>query len=391
MRQRSLVAFGMGLALWWAGIAAGAAPVTAELPIDRITVSNLPAATPYRLYLNDAAFPHIIDGKLLIIDGETLKLQGMVATAYVAFTALSRDRSEIFVATTYYARLNRGERFDQIDVYDAKTLKLKTEIALPNKRALALPYKGLIRTSANGRFIFVQNATPATSVSIVDRSTGKFVTEAPTPGCWSVYTPASVSDRFSTLCGDGTMLTVLLDDKGNVIGRKKSAPFFDADDDALFISGEQSGDRFYFASYKGYLQPVNIGGDVAVVLPRWSLLSSADAKGQWRPGGYQLMALHEKSGMLYVGMHRKGAEGSHKNPADEVWAFDLATQKRVARAKAAGTTTLAVTQGDAPRLMAFDGTKGMINAWNATPRKGRLKFMSSGGPFGETPTLMDTQ
>ena len=388
MLPRSLLAFGLGMLCSWAALAAS---IAAELPVDRIAVRNLPAATPYRLYLNDAAFPHIIDGKLLIIDGASLKLEGMVGTAYVAHTALSPDRSEIYVATTYYARLNRGERFDQIDVYDALTLKLKTEIALPGKRALALAYKGLIRSSANGRFIFVQNATPASSVSIVDRSAGKFVTEVATPGCWAIYTPASVSDRFSSLCGDGTMLTVVLDDKGNVVGRKKSAAFFDPDDDALFVSGERIGDRYYFASFKGHLQPVDIGGDVALAAPRWSLLAAADAKGRWRPGGYQLMAVHEQSGMLYVGMHRNGAEGSHKNPADEIWAYDLASGKRIARSPAAGTTTLAVTQGAAPRLLAFDGTKAMLNAFNATPQQGRMKFLASGGPFGETPTLMDTQ
>ncbi|MDP3514932.1 MAG: amine dehydrogenase large subunit [Sulfuritalea sp.] len=388
MLPRSLLAFGLGMLCSWAALAAS---IAAELPVDRIAVRNLPAATPYRLYLNDAAFPHIIDGKLLIIDGASLKLEGMVGTAYVAHTALSPDRSEIYVATTYYARLNRGERFDQIDVYDALTLKLKTEIALPGKRALALAYKGLIRSSANGRFIFVQNATPASSVSIVDRSAGKFVTEVATPGCWAIYTPASVSDRFSSLCGDGTMLTVVLDDKGNVVGRKKSAAFFDPDDDALFVSGERIGDRYYFASFKGHLQPVDIGGDVALAAPRWSLLAAADAKGRWRPGGYQLMAVHERSGMLYVGMHRNGAEGSHKNPADEIWTYDLASGKRIARSPAAGTTTLAVTQGAAPRLLAFDGTKAMLNAYNATPQQGRMKFLASGGPFGETPTLMDTQ
>lgn len=44
------------------------------------------------MYLNDAAFPHIIDGKLLIIDGVSLKLEGMLGTAFVAHTALSPDQ-----------------------------------------------------------------------------------------------------------------------------------------------------------------------------------------------------------------------------------------------------------------------------------------------------------
>jgi hypothetical protein len=33
----------------------------------------------------------------------------------------------------------------------------------------------------------------------------------------------------------------------------------------------------------------------------------------------------------------------------------------------------------------------MLNAFSATPHQGRMKRLGSGGPFGETPTLMDTQ
>lgn len=384
MRWRSWMA--MGLCGWC--VAVGAAP---ELPVDTITVRELAPATPYRMYLNDAAFPHIIDGKLLVIDGRTLKLEGMIGTAYVAHTELSPDRQDILVATTYYARLNRGERTDQVEIYDAATLKLKQEIVLPPRRALALPYKGLLRSSADGRYIFVQNATPATSVSVVDRRLGKFVGEVPTPGCWAIYTPASVSDRFSTLCGDGTMLTVILDADGKIKARAKSARFFDADDDALFISAVASGDVQHFVSYTGNVRSVDIVGDTAVAQPAWSLLRKADAKAKWRPGGYQLAALHQASGTLYVGMHRRGAEGSHKNPADEVWAFDLASRKRVARAAAPGTISLAVSQGGEPRLLAFDGTKAMLVAYAASPRQGRLAKLGVGGPFGETPTQMDMQ
>ena len=103
------------------------------------------------------------------------------------------------------------------------------------------------------------------------------------------------------------------------------------------------------------------------------------------------MALHEKSGTLYVGMHRKGAEGSHKNPADEIWVFDLASGKRLARSKGRGATSLAVSQGDQPRLFAFEGGKMAMHAFAALPSKGKIRLLASGGPFGEKPTQMDVQ
>ena len=56
---------------------------------------------------------------------------------------------------------------------------------------------------------------------------------------------------------------------------------------------------------------------------KWSLVSAAERKKGWRPGGYQVLALHEGSGRMYVAMHEGGAEGSHKSPAKEIWGFDL--------------------------------------------------------------------
>ena len=54
-------------------------------------------------------------------------------------------------------------------------------------------------------------------------------------------------------------------------------------------------------------------------------------EGNWRPGGYQTHAFHPKSGVLYVLMHKGGAEGSHKNPAEEIWAYDLRNKKLLSR------------------------------------------------------------
>ena len=360
----------------------------AEVPVDKVGVATLPPANSYRLYLSDVAISHFHDSKLMIIDGESLKVMGHVALGLIGQATLTPDRSELLVSTAYMTKLNRGERIAELDVYDATTLKLTAEIGVPSKHAQSMPYRGSIRTSADGRFVFMQNATPATSVSIVDRSVGKFIAEVMTPGCWMIYVPQSVSNRFSTLCGDGTMLTVTLDAEGKPIDRKKSAKFFDPDADALFVAGEQMDDSYTFVSFKGNVQVVNLGGDTAVADAPWSLLTPAQVKAGWRPGGYQPMALQAKSGRLYVGMHPKGKEGSHKEPAKEIWAFDLATKKRIARAPGHHSTVIAASRGDSPRVYGYSTEKSTIAVFDAA---GKLKHLKTAGPYAELGTQLDVQ
>jgi methylamine dehydrogenase heavy chain len=365
----------------------GAFTAHAELPVEEVTVSKLPPAHAQRLYLTDVALPHLVDGKLTVIDGRTLKVEGMVSTGMFAQTTLSPDRSEIYVATTYYSKLNRGERIEEILVYDAKTLALKEEIPYPARHAQALPYRGTLRTTADGRFILVQNATPATSVSVVNRQTGKHVTEIQTPGCYILY-PAQTANRFSTLCGDGTMLTVSLDSEGLPISKKKSVKFFDPDGDALFVSAAQEGNNYHFVSFKGHVVTVNVGGETAVAGAFWRLGNDADAKMGWRPSGYQPLALHKDSGTLYVGMHPNGFEGSHKDSALEIWVYDLATQRRVARTKTPPASGLVVSQGSSPRLYAFDSGKAGIIAFEGGRK---LKQLGLAIGFGDSPTQLEVQ
>ncbi|MBT9496208.1 amine dehydrogenase [Zoogloea oleivorans] len=358
----------------------------AELAPESITTGQLPPPHPYRIYLSDVAIGHIVDGRLHVIDGKRLSYEGIVATGYTGQVTLSADRKEIFVATTYYSRLSHGVRTDVVDVHDAQTLKKTGEIEIPPRHAQSLNYKGTIRASADGRWLFVQYATPATSVGIIDLQTRKAVAEVATPGCWSILPAASVGGRFSTICGDGTLLTVSLDDKGQVATQKRSAKFFDADKDPIFIHGEQDGDTYRFVSFHGDVYAARVGGAVAGFEPAWSILNAADRKQGWRPGGYQLIAQHNASGRLYVGMHDKGMEGSHKTPAKEIWTIDLAAQKRVARTPGTNAIALAVSQGEGARLFAYDGVKAAIAAFDVGSKlslAGRLEHV------GETPTQME--
>jgi methylamine dehydrogenase heavy chain len=367
-------------------LAAGVA--RADLPLEQVTIAPLAAADAHRLYLSDMVISHFVDGKLMIIDGQSMKLLGQVALGMTGHATLSPDRSEILVSTAYVTKLNRGERIGELDIYDAATLKLKAEISVPNKHAQSMPYRGSVRSSADGRFVFLQNATPAQSITVVDRKAEKFVTEIPTPGCWMIYPAQSVPNRFATLCGDGTMLTITLDDSGMPAQRKKSRKFFDADADALFVAADQDGDNYSFMSFKGRLQQVNVAGDEAMPAEPWSLLTAADAKGGWRPGGYQPMSLQLASGRLYVGMHPKGKEGSHKEPAAEIWVFDLASKKRVARLPGEKATVITTTRGAAPRLYALTTETGVITSYDAGPKP---KKIGKSTPFSEFGTQLDAQ
>ena len=196
---------------------------------------------------------------------------------------------------------------------------------------MALNYEGLLRLSADKRWLYVQNATPATSVTVVDMQAKAVASEIPMPGCWGIYVPASRSDRFSALCGDGTIATVILDGNGQQASRAASAKLFDPDKDAWFVQGEQDGDSYRFVTFQGNIVEVRLGGDTASLESTWPLVTvPADKKKNWRPGGYQPLAVHSETGRLYVTMHSNGAEGSHKNPAEQIWGFDLKTKKRVA-------------------------------------------------------------
>jgi methylamine dehydrogenase heavy chain len=110
----------------------------------------------------------------------------------------------------------------------------------------------------------------------------------------------------------------------------------------------------------GNITKVAIGGATASVEDTWSLVTvAADKKKNWRPGGYQPLAVHEATGRLYVTMHSNGAEGSHKNPAEQIWGFDMKSKKRIARLP--GHTSIALEpSSDGKLLYAIDIMKAEL-------------------------------
>ncbi|WP_315136641.1 amine dehydrogenase large subunit [Achromobacter marplatensis] len=350
-----------------AALASATGLAWADLPVEELKGgTRLPPATPHRLYVMDAAFNHLVDSRVNIYDGDSGKFLGLVPTSFNGHMTVSADGRDIYVMTTYYERLNRGKRTDVIEAWDAETLTPKYEVAIPQKRAQALNYRNYLRQSTDGELLFVQNATPATSVTVVDLKTRQFADEVTAAaGCWSIIPLPSRPRSFATICGDGGLLTIDLDAAGKPAGQQRSKPMFELEKDPIFTHTENVGDTFYFVSYNGNVYSADFSGKEVSFGAPWSLLDASGKDRGWRPGGYNLLAINRASKRLYVGMHPNGAEGTHKTPAAEIWVYDLATHKRLARVPGKNALSMSVSQDDKPRLFTIDG--GNVNIYDAAP------------------------
>lgn len=384
---RPAVAVATAVGLMGAVLAAPSKTVPPELPPETLSAGTIGPEHMQRVYVFDDAISHLSDGRVRVFDARSGKYLGMVSTAYAANFALAAKHDKMYVATTHLARSYRGERVDVLEVYDTTSLAFEYEVVLPSKRAQTLSYRNLVRPTANARFVLVQNATPATSVTVVDLESRKVSAEIPTPGCWGVLPAASHGARFSMLCGDGSVATVTLDDNGQLADRQVAAKIFDADTDPWFHHAEQSGDRYWFLSFKGTLTELNLGGAVATVKSSLPLVGAADAKAHWRPGGYQPFAIDGAGRWMVVAMHAKGTEGTHKRPADKLWVFDLAARKRSSIVP--GGTAIAMTfNGSGDRLNILDAAKSGLGTWSFD--SGRLKKLAYVPQAGETSTYVES-
>lgn len=345
----------------------------------------LPADMP-RVYIADFAIGHLMDGRVHVLDGRNGNYVGLLDAGYGGHFVIPPDAKQLYIATTYLTRHTHGERHDVVETYDPATLRLVgEEVALPKKRAQAAYQHALSRTSHDGRYLFVQNATPAASISVVDLQNKKMLTEVSTPGCWGIYPSTAEVLRFSMLCGDGKLQTVTLDAAGKVTSRASSAKFFDSNNDPVFVPTAFADGRNYFISFTGTLHRADLRGAEPVVEQSQPFVTAADRKGGWRPGGYQLVAVDAERKQLLVGMHPKGAEGSHKTPAQEIWTVDLATGKRLKRTKASNPIALQVGQSGPRYLYALDGMTNQLAAYELPSM--RKVFVSK--PMGEAPMQID--
>lgn len=365
------------------GLVSHAATTVPEpLPAETLTLSQIAPEITQRVYVADIAIGHISDGRIRVFDAQHGKFLGMVSTGYAGNFTVNPSAKELYVATTHLSRSSRGERTDVLEVHDTDTLGFKYEVILPSKRAQALNYRGLVRTNSTGNWVFVQNATPATSITVVDLNQRRVLAEIATPGCWGVLPSATHAMRFSMLCGDGKVATVTLNEQGQVSERQATAKLFDADLDAWFHHAEQVGDRYWFVSFKGTLTELDLSGAVASVRQTRALVDAASARKGWRPGGYQNFAVDPSAQRLVVAMHAQGSEGTHKRPAQQLWTFDLTNGKRLSTVPGRSTISLTFSR-NGQRLHSLNGENGSMTIWQWSD-SGPKRVMTTVAKAGES-------
>jgi methylamine dehydrogenase heavy chain len=314
-------------------------------------VEKLPAKYPTGWAFLNYAGDRI---ELRNVGADTREVKAQLQARDSTTLLVSTKRPEIYTADTVWSRGSRGMRTDFITVYDAETLNAAGEIVLPGgKRGLITAMEGLFAFTDEERMALVFNFTPAASVTVVDLVKRQPLGEIEIPGCSLIY--PSGERGFSTLCSSGTLLSIKLDANGAVAGRSESKPFNPLDKDPLFTSSGLLNGVRYFPSLHGRIQPIDMRTDDVKVLPEWSLVTPDEHAANWRPSGWQVIGSDEKS-LLYVLMQPGAQEGSHKDPATEVWVFNPQTKARVKRIRLARPgSSVALTHGSEQLLLVHAG------------------------------------
>ena len=365
-----------------------AGPAGAELPSDsargpEVATLAVPASKHW-VWVNDFVFPHMVDGMAYLIDGDSGRYLGTLSTGFgFAHVILSRDGKLIYSPETYFSRGTRGKRTDVVTLYDARTLTVSGEIAIPPKRASNMPMIANQVLTDDERFLLIYNFNPSQSVTVVDMKLRKFVREIETPGCALIYPTGPRS--FFSVCGDGSLSLVELDDAGGA-RQKRTQPLFNLAEDPVTEKAVRIGGIWYFVSFAGRIYPLQAQARAASMGPAWWLTSDAERKAGWRPGGLQQLAVNPQKSRLYAIMHRGGVE-THKDPGKDVWVYDVSTRQRVQQFALKNLTTSIQLSSDAqPLLYSISLERTDLDIYDAASGK----LLRSVDHVGTTPTVMVT-
>ncbi|CAN5384551.1 hypothetical protein BH10PSE13_BH10PSE13_10950 [soil metagenome] len=315
-----------------------------------------------------------------IFDAKTGKMKGTVNTSELSDMAFDPAGKYYYVSESIWSKGNRGTRQDMVSVYDTIDMKLVTEITIPDRILIGERKQNFI-VSDDGKWGFVYNLSPATSVNVLDLARRKFAKTIEVPGCAALI-PNPVG--FSALCSDGSMATVAVA-SGKIT---RSAPFFAATEDPIFenFGYDKAKKEVVMLSYTGLLYTATLAATPTISTP-WSIQtaagygSPADTKPltpAWYPGGRQPMALHRPSGHLFVLMHQ-GEYWSHKQKGTEIWEIDVAAKKVVKRLVVEEPSGhIEVTQ-DAEPMIFLNDEEGNGKILDAKTGEAKHKIKDAGG------------
>jgi methylamine dehydrogenase heavy chain len=364
------------------------APAHAALEADPMgQVVQLPEQYPaHWVIAHDIAFSHIRDGKGVVFDADAdtiaQQFKGMFSSSFAAHFVQATTRPEMYVAETFYSRGTRGERLDVLTIYDKGTLAPVGEVLLEsNSRSIVLPQKFAMQLTADESMLLVYNFSPAMSVSVVDLIGRRYLGDVPLPGCAPVFPTGQRG--FSSLCADGTLYTVMLDDAGKAASSARTDQFFDSEADPLIEKPAWVNGRAYFPSFTGSIYPIDFTSSAPVIGKPWPAADEATAG--WRIGGLAPSAA-DANGNVYFLAHPEGGEGTHRDPGLEIWVFDPVRQQRTARypLEMPGLS-VALTRDKESPLMIVTTVEMKLDVYDA----GSGKLLRTISGFGEeTPILV---
>ena len=339
----------------------GASFVRADLTPETVSVATAETPQPHWFIVMDAFGAYFFDA-------DSGEMKGKVNTSSLFTSTVVPDtkRGAVYVPGSFYTRLYYGERSDVVVFNDLKTLAPTGEVAVPKKLA-AIGHSGNAGL-IGGRFLGVFNMTPATSISIVDVETKKFVGEIATPGCAMIY-PVGMSMSFMQICGDGWVQVVTLGADGREAKRAHSAKFFDVEKNAVFDYAVPSANGWILISVESEIFEATFANGIKVA-QTGTLLTDKDKEEKWRVGGEEPFAFNAATSTLLVLMHQ-GEKDTHQEDGTEIWAFDLKTGHRGYRLKPPEAVYAMNVSADAdPRLLVLSTKERNGYVYNA--RTGRL-------------------
>ncbi|MDR0672147.1 MAG: hypothetical protein LBF93_00495 [Zoogloeaceae bacterium] len=315
-----------------------------------------------------------------VLDGGNLSRKGNMSMGLNAQFILSADKKTAYTVSIYSKRISYGPVEAVLQVFDVETLTPVKEVILLDKTAQVASVRNHLALSADEKLAFVQNATPATSITVVDLEKGELTAEIPTPGCWGLY-PSARGRKISVLCGDGSMASYVIDDSGQAESVTRSEKLFDADVSPLFVHAERAGDDWLFSSFFGELFRISDADAEPKLVDKFSY--TAGVKGKWAPGGFAVMAYNPANDLLYITMHPNARDGSHKDGAREIWALDLKKKTVVSRSKAEHIVSIAVTSGKNPVLYGLNDEDSSVTRFTSNAKSGfRLKAAGKAEDLG---------
>ncbi len=320
---------------------------------------------------------------------DDLRVVGTADAGAQSHFAISADGKTVYIVSGYYSRLSSGTAEHVLRIFDADTASLTKEVQLPVKVSQYTDDASLMQLSADEKYLYVQNATPATSVTVVDLEKGEVVQEVPSPGCFGIY-PSVQGHAYSTICGDGTFTTMTLSADGTTFESQKSDTIFDPEEDPIYLSFDRAGADLLFISYKGVVHRLSDAGGIIKEVSTTPIAEGVE--GDWGTSGYTVVSYNEPNGILFVPMASGRHDGSHYHDAEEIWAYDLENKKLLYRTPVEGITSVITTDEEVPTLFGLDIGGGKVVKFEVDPEaKFAAKPVAENATKGFTTTLAARQ